>query len=137
MKTLIDSEFNNKLIKLAPKHLVSDIAPDTFGKLVSQASSGSRLVVWSGGSDQTIYGDSKVNYAFRAWHDQLHLKLNAPFTLEGETIVATEQCRLISSTQMAQLIMAEVIGQVEHVLKTGEFPVNQIDFIRNYIKGLV
>jgi hypothetical protein len=132
---MIDAELNSRILKLSPKHSVSDHAPYSFESL--KASSVSGLVVWSGASDKTIYGAPSVNWAFRAWHDSLHLKLNAPFTLEGETLVALEQCRLIGSDQWAKIIMGEVIGQVEYLNKYGTFPADQIEFMRKWLKGIL
>lgn len=126
---------NNKIMKLAPKHSVSDNAPYSFETLKANATSG--LVVWSGASDNTIYGDRAINWAFRAWHDSLHLKLNAPFTLDGEKLVALEQIRLIDSSELSQIIWAEVVGQVEYFNKYGNFPIDQIAFMRNYLKGII
>src|SRR6266404_5349587 len=75
---MLDSEFNRRILSLAPPFQASDYAPSSLESLKEQ-SLGS-LVVWSGASEGTIYGDAKVNHAFRAWHDSLHLKLNATFT---------------------------------------------------------
>lgn len=121
--------------KLGLKFEARDVAPDTFANLKS-SQTGGRLVVWSGESSNTIYGDASSNWAFRAWHDFLHLKLNAPFTLEGEIHVAKAQASQCG-TLAASIIMAEVQGQVEYFNKYGKFPVNQIEFIENYLKGIL
>lgn len=112
---------------------VNSIAPATFQEL--KANSTGILTVWDGASDNTIYGDANVNHAFRAWHDALHLKLNASFTLEGEILVAKEQSRLIGSDLLGDILIAEVKGQAEYFNKHGQFPVNQVEFITNYLKG--
>lgn len=132
---MLDSELNRLILKLAPKFQASDIAPSTFESLKEQASGS--LVVWAGASDSTIYGDPKVNHAFRAWHDSIHLKLNSPFTLQGERIVALEQARLIGSETMGHLIVAEVIGQAEYNLETGLFPIDQKAFVIAYLRTLL
>lgn len=132
---MIDSMLNQKIIKLAPKFQAKDFAPDSFEKLIANKTAG--LVVWAGASDSTIYGDAKVNHAFRAWHDSLHLKLNAPFTLAGETLVALEQARLIGSDTYGKIILGEVVGQAEYHTKHGKFPVDQMEFMINYLKGII
>jgi hypothetical protein len=132
---MIDAELNSRILKLAPKHMVSDNAPYSFETL--SASSPSGLVVWSGASDKTIYGDPSVNWAFRAWHDSLHLKLGADFSLQGERIVALEQCRVIGSDAWAKIVMGEVVGQVEYLNKYGTFPADQMAFMRNWLKGIL
>lgn len=125
---------NSRIMSLAPKHSVSDMAPHSFETLKANCG---RLVVWSGGSDKTIYGDRAVNWAFRAWHDSLHLKLNAPFTEAGETQVALEQARIIGSDTWGKIIIGEVVGQTEYFNKFGHFPADQVEFMRNYLKGLI
>ena len=130
---MLDAELNRKIIRLAPTHVARDTAPGTFQELAGQRVAG-RLVVWSGASDLTIYGDARVNHAFRAWHDALHLSLNAPFTLEGETRVAIEQARLIGSDAWAHVVLAEVVGQAEYLAKHGSFPADQTAFILSYLK---
>lgn len=132
---MLCAELNRKILGLAPKHLAKDLAPNTYKDLVANQVSG--LVVWSGASEKTIYGDPSVNWAMRAWHDSIHLKLNAGFDVLGEKRVALEQARLIGSDQMGLVLMAEVQGQVEYFEKHGSFPVDQVLFVRNYLKGKV
>src|SRR5688572_9554693 len=54
---------------------ISPNAPATFPDLVSSMSS--RLVVYSDFSDHTVYGHPNANRMQRAWHDSIHLRLNA------------------------------------------------------------
>jgi hypothetical protein len=121
-----DSQLNRLITILAPKHTVADVAPESFESL----SRAGKLVVWAGASEGTVYGDALVNYAFRAWHDSLHLKLQAPFTLQGETVVALEQARILGlhSRTWASLVMAEVLGQASYLAETGMFPKDQVRF---------
>lgn len=120
-----------KILKLAPKFEAKDTAPSTFSDLFKPCP---KLVVWAGASENTIYGDARVNWTFRAWYDSLHIKLGADFSLEGEIRVAIEQCRLIDSDFLAQLILAEVIGQAEYFFTHNSFPENQREFILSYLK---
>lgn len=129
---MLSHELNSKIVKLAPKHVAKLSAPETFNDLVSNLG---ELIVYSGSSDQTIYGSESVNHAFRAWHDSLHISLNAPFTLDGETVVAMEQARLLGG-MYGDILIAEVIGQAEYFQTHGTFPVNQTEFVVNYLKGL-
>jgi hypothetical protein len=132
---ILDAELNRRILRIAPSHTAQDYAPATFEALKGQ-SVGS-LVVWAGASDKTIYGDPTVNHAFRAWHDSLHLALNAPFTLQGERIVALEQARLIGGETFGHIIMAEVVGQAEYFALTGQFPVDQKAFDLKYLQVLL
>jgi len=125
---------SERIISLASElaYSVADTAPSTYAEL--RASSVAPLVVWSGGSEHTIYGDRSVNYAFRAWHDSLHIKLNAEFSLHGEILVAQEQARILGD-DTAKIILAEVIGQAEYFALHGFFPIDQSAFIQQYLKG--
>jgi hypothetical protein len=130
---MLDNELNRLILKFAPKHSISDIAPNSFETLMDSKTTG--LVVWSGASEGTIYGSSLVNYAFRAWHDSLHISLCAGFDLIGESRVANEQARLLQGDGYAAIILGEVLGQTQYYLKNGFFPTNQVEFMANYLKG--
>lgn len=132
---MLCAELNHRILKLAPKHTAKDIAPNNYKDLAGNTASG--LVVWSGASDQTIYGDPMVNWAMRAWHDSIHLKLNAGFDSLGEKRVGLEQARLIGGDRLGIVLVAEVIGQVEYLDRFGSFPIDQVQFVRNYLKGKV
>ena len=133
---MLSQDLNRLILKLAPKYTVSDYAPSTFEALQRQSASG--LVVWSGASDNTIYGSNIVNHAFRAWHDSLHLKLQADFTLEGEIRVATEQARILNADNLGRIILAEVQDQALYLAKHGSFPINQLEFMIQYLsKGVI
>ena len=44
----------------------------------------SRLIIWTGGSDCTIFGKPEYNYKFRAWHDLHHIVNRYNFSQSGE-----------------------------------------------------
>ena len=129
---MLSYDLNSKILSLAPKHQAKPIAPDSLESLIRASTS--PMVVYDGGSDNTIYGDPRVNHAFRAWHDSLHLKLNAPFDLAGETRVGLEQARILGGAY-AEIVLCEVIGQIEYFNRYQAFPVNQLEFCLNYLKG--
>lgn len=114
---------------------------DDFAKLKQIiADNDGRMVVWSGGSDATIFGDPEVNYAFRAWHDWCHLNGNYPFTVEGEAAAATTQAAHLIKLYGAEksrpwraLLKAEVVGQAEYYAEHGQFPANQVGFDLEYL----
>lgn len=125
---------NEKILDIATSlnYSVSDRAPGTYEAL--RAQSNGLMVVWAGASDGTIYGDRRVNWAFRAWHDSLHLALNADFTLTGELLVAKEQARILGG-QLGEIILAEVEGQAGYYAANGYFPEDQVTFMRDYLAG--
>jgi hypothetical protein len=111
---------------------VADHAPSTLQAVVKHYNQTGRLVVWSGESDRTIWGSAENNYMFRAWHDSLHLQHLFPFTLQGESRVAELQANSVNS-ELGKIVLAEVIGQAAHFERYGHFPIDQIEFVRQYL----
>jgi len=124
-------ELNQLILSTAPKHEVRAIAPSTFQDLVNQPG----LVIWSGESENTIFGDAKVNYAFRALHDALHLKTRIGFTPLEEIRIGRIQANQYTGL-FADLVYIETAGQAEHYLKTGRFVTNQIEFTVSELRKL-
>lgn len=111
----------------------SEHAPNTYENLAALCP-GRHMVVYSGGSDKTIWSSPEVNYAFRAWHDYIHVQFKLPFTLEGETAAARIQSRSLSGLAK-RLIEIEVIDQAKHFLATGEFVADQRAFTIKKLRG--
>ncbi len=144
---ILDRGFNHAVMtlcnRLVPRgfDLLDTDAPDTLAKQRDYIKKHGRMAVWSGGSDDTIFGDKEVNYMMRAWHDFCHLAGNHEFTLDGEIAAARMQCGQIEqaygpSAQTAywqRLITAEVVGQALYYDRHGRFPVDQVAFVRQYI----
>ena len=124
-------EVNNLILTTAPTHSVADVAPNTFKALLNQPT----LVIWSGESDCTIFGDARVNWAFRALHDALHLKTGIGFTPAEEIELGRIQANQYTGL-MVDLVYIEVAGQAEHYLKTGRFVSNQIEFTINSLRKI-
>lgn len=109
---------------------VSDFAPSSFESL--NESKLSRLTIWAGASDKTIWGAPSSNHLFRAWHDSVHLRTGYDFSVQGELLTAQVQAeeasRLVGDC-FASLVHAEVAGQVLYFARFNEFPLNQRAFI--------
>lgn len=116
-----------------PRFEVRDLAPNTFADVVCHYRQTGYIVVYSGGSENTIYGDASTNYLSRAWHDFVHIKLGQGFDLAGETAVCLEQCRQVQSDTLALLFHAEIVSQAEYFFKTGLFPADQLQFIKGLL----
>jgi len=123
------SSLNRQIIQQANqiRFKVAEYAPSTYEELASNAGI---LTVWGGASDNTIYGDPKVNHAFRALHDRLHLRHNIPFTLEGEVALARIQASQFEGDLIQRAVFLEVAGQAIYFNQHGEFPKDQVSFIR-------
>lgn len=102
-----------------------------------------KVIVWSGASERTIYGDPAVNHAFRAWHDYQHIVQRAEFDDHGERLVYHAQ-RLdvlalapnpAVAAQCCRVLHCEVIGQLDHMARFGRFPTDQRRFASEYLAG--
>lgn len=87
--------------------------------------------VWEGNSDRTIYLDAAGNYAFRFWHDSLHVLHNKSTTLADELSLGNMHTTVARNTygQDAALLMRiDTIMQSKYESRWGEFPTNQLGF---------
>lgn len=127
------NEINSLILKQASKlnFTVKDVAPSTFSELLASPS----LVIWSGASDNTIFRDASVNWAFRALHDKLHLETGLGFSPESEIELGRIQASQYTGL-MADLVYTETAGQAEYYLKNGLFVINQVEFTLNELRKL-
>ena len=101
------------------------------------------MLVWSGASEHTIFGEPEINWAFRAWHDWCHYYGAHAFTPEGERAVFRMQCShlllfygdSLRTRHWIKLLRAEVIGQQDYFYKHGHFPYDQRAFVEAYLNG--
>jgi hypothetical protein len=141
-----DRGFNIAVLRIANQlcpggYVVADDAPDTYEKLRAHLDVTKQMKVWSGGSDNTIYADPEVNWAFRAWHDWCHYNGRHAFTIVGERAVfEMQKLHLLllygdcSQTQRwIKILKAEVIGQQEYFYKLGHYPKDQRTFVKCYL----
>lgn len=115
------SETLNTVIELMTERIdysVSDEAPNSYAELKSLLDGGEQLVVYSGGSETTIFADPKINFAFRAWHDLTHYQYEYDFSLIGEMFTCNAQIYEVTYTLGADIaqhcrpyLTAEIIGQ--------------------------
>ena len=141
----LDLGFNHAVGLLASRYApgwqAADDAPNDFETLKAWHKRDGFITVWKGASDSTIFGEPYYNWAFRAWHDAVHLTYDLPFTQEGEEAAAEMQCQHIMrhfgddsrSRKWCELIRCEVAGQAAHYAQTGEFPADQIAFAKGYL----
>jgi hypothetical protein len=137
---------NQAIIEIATRLLpdgfdVSDHAPQTYEDLKALMDAGNRMLVWSGGSEDTIYKEPHVNCAFRGWHDLCHWRGQFPFTLEGEVATCEMQCRQLlefcgtneTTLKWCTVLRAEIIGQAKYFQRHKRFPKNQSAFVAAYL----
>lgn len=142
MRALIP-EFNRVILELAPRYDARPLAPASLADLMRLDLERAPLPVWEGASDATIYGDARVNHAFRAWHDAAHIAGAHAFTLEGEADTCAAQKRDVLAAyprapmSWLALLDAEIIGQAAHYARTGEFVTDQNAFMRDALRGFL
>jgi hypothetical protein len=142
----LDIELNRAIVEMAVRlwpegYDVADNAPQSYEELKARLEAGDRMVVWSGASERTIYADTAVNYAFRAWHDWCHWTGQQPFTPTGEHAVCKIMCThlkqyygpTLKTLRWCRIIIAEVWGQQEHFYKYGRYPEDQRAFVEAYL----
>ena len=95
-----------------------------------------RIQIWTGGTDNNIYGSAEMNYLFRFWHDYVHLAYNLGFDPMDEIKVSQiQQAQAIGCTNDDLLLInADITGQVIYFAMFGEFPVNQRKFVIEYLE---
>lgn len=118
-----------------PKYEVSDLAPETLSDVISTYQLTGRLVVWSGASENTIFGSREANWLFRAWHDYEHIRTMGEFNQLGETMTCLKQMSQVGSI-FAEIVKIEVIGQLKYQSQYGTFPANQFEFFKKQLKSL-
>lgn len=133
MKQDMINYINQQIIDKAKSipFLIKDQAPNNETDLFNSTG----LVIWSGGSDTTIYNDKLVNYSFRAYHDKLHLETGLDFSVESEIKLGMIQASKETSDLMRELVYCEVVLQAKHFQETGCFVSNQVEFTVNYLKS--
>lgn len=143
-----DIQFNAAVLTICSRVLpggydVSDVAPETYDELIAHLDAGKRMLVYSGGSQRTIYGDPEVNYAFRAWHDWCHWRGRHDFSHEGEgRACAMQGNHLVTvygessqTRRWRRILHAEIIGQREFFDAHDVFPDDQRAFVERYLAG--
>jgi hypothetical protein len=142
----LDPALNAAIVYMASRFLpngftASPKAPSTYEELKALLDNGKQIVVFSGGSGKTIYGDKRVNYAFRAWHDYCHWNGKVPLTMDGEVAAFELQCRQLYDTfgfngqtlRWRNILHAEVVGQAQYYERHKRFPINQRMFVEHYL----
>ncbi len=129
MIKLINNTILNEASKL--RYTVADKAPSNEIELFNSPT----LVIWTGSSDNTIFQDAKVNWAFRALHDALHLKTRLNFTPDAEIELGRIQASKYTGL-LADLVYCEVSMQALHYKQHGTFVVDQVEFTLNYLRSL-
>ena len=125
-------ELSNFVHAQAPAHRVDPNGPATWEELQARRHE-PVMPVNPQSAEGSIYKDVPTNIAFRAWHDKLHLDLNAGFDHEGELRVAQEHQRQAEraglSEEARRALWADTWETFKHHESTGEFPSKPREFV--------
>lgn len=121
---------------------VSESAPATYRELKSHLDAGNRMVVYNGGCEGTIYADTEVNYAFRAWHDWCHWRGAHDFSERGEaSVCAMQSLQLLElygdgsqTARWIKILQAEVVGQRLYYQRHKRYVDDQQGFVEAYLE---
>ncbi len=133
------------IMELAPPHVATYDAPNTWAELVQwayHASDGDPIPVYSGGCDKTIYSCPEVNHAFRAWHDMLHLFTHSDFSVRGEMVVNRHHQHILYERRNEFYLTHEelyamncdVLGQVLYYDRYHEYVDDQAAFVYSCVE---
>lgn len=122
----------------APAHRVDPNGPASWEEL--QASRHEPVMpINPQSAENSIYSDTPTNIAFRAWHDKLHLDLNAGFDHDGELKVAQEHLRQAQAAGLSEeaqrALWADTWETFKHHEDTGDFPSNPRMFVAQQMQN--
>lgn len=113
----------------------SDDIEATFKKHTARFQTEGVIHIWTGASDNTIFGEPTINHKFRAWHDFIHITQGYGYDFVGESI-----CSVIQQSQLPNnwhfeknLIHCEIVGQAQYFMLHGEFLKDQRKFTHLYL----
>ena len=118
---------------------ISDQVVTSLDQLRDHLADTGELLVWSGGSEHTVYGSRFANYAARVVHDVVHLDHNLQFTTVDERRVAEIQREHAIESGLRQdlidLLWFDTASQTLYEATHGRFPSDQLGFCRHLYEG--
>jgi hypothetical protein len=140
--TVVNALMREARMEALPAH----DAPQTWEALCAwrTANPSVRTVpVFDGGCYRSVYPSPSDNHAFRAWHDLLHLRLDADFSPGGEAFVFFASLIEVSialpivsrGTDVLWTLWGDHIGQGFYHGVHGQFPVDQRGFVEAFLEN--
>lgn len=138
MKSLrLKPETETLLLTLAPPHFASANSPTTYETVRQQAQTGT-YHVFNGGSTDTIFSSRKVQYAYRAWHDSIHMSREIPFDMDSELLVAKLQEEIAlengADPRDAMMLRYDLECHIKYYYAKGEHPDKQLELIADCLR---
>lgn len=116
----------------------SSEAPSTFKALKAEWSECMRtrrpMRVYDGACEGTVYGSAPANWAFRFWHDVLHVAHGLTFKPDDEVKLGLMQVKAVADafgadSLEALVMLTDTTAQTEHYRLTGRFVDDQAAFV--------
>ncbi len=127
------------LLRVAPKHFASADSPTTFEAVKKQAEPYGIYHVFNGGSTDTMFSERKYQYAYRAWHDSIHMAHELDFSKESELLVARLQEKIALkhgiNPRDAKILRLDLETHIYYYYAKGEHPVKQIELITDCLNN--
>lgn len=127
------------LLDIAPRHFASADSPTTYEGVKSQSESYGIYHVFSGGSTDTIFSERGYQYAYRAWHDSIHMAHGLDFSKESELLVARLQESIALKCGInprdAKILRLDLEAHIYYYYAKGEHPVKQIELISDCLSN--
>ena len=141
---IIKKVIDYKLQKNSVEFITSELAPNTYKGMREYFDEFGQFLIYSG-EDHGFLGQ-EYNIKFRALHDYMHYNYNLSFKFEDEKKLSeiTEKEFMYDALKVnatlqeclivANIINAEIKGQIEYYEKNNEYVKNQAEFIESYLK---
>jgi hypothetical protein len=109
--------------------------PGTFAGHLKRFKDTGKIQIWTGASDTSIFGEARLNWLFRGWHDFTHLTNNLDYSYMNEIIVCEIQKKQIPEAWNLEknLVHIEIIGQALFYYKNNYFVEDQRRFTLEYL----
>lgn len=131
---------NKSKFEFSDKDYFVDMSPkEAFAKMKRDYEVTGIIVIWTGESDNTIFGEPHINHIFRAWHDYIHVTYDQDFSFAGESMVGTIQVHQLPTDWIfeKELLTSEILGQNQYYRQHKEFVKDQRKFTYDYLQNPV
>lgn len=123
-------------------YVPTPMAPETYSEMVRAAGLSKQLKipypVYDGGCENTVFTNPDVNLMFRYLHDHEHINEVKDTSLPDEIALADAWAKRLQDTlgsdedskAIIKLAWLDTAGQSFYYVQYGEFPKNQLEFVR-------
>ena len=98
-----------------------------------------KIHIWTGCSENSVFGSSRVNHIFRAWHDYTHIVNGLGYSITEEAIVCDIQKDQLPKDWYFEkdLVDCEIRGQAHYFFINNRFITDQRRFTINWMHNSI